>query len=311
MKGSRPTTITMDKTRIQGFIEASVSSASFGLIPLFSIPVLSAGMSLSSLLVYRFAFGCAVMLGVLIFNRTSLHLHRGEFLRICWLALLYDISALTLIWGYSYLPSGVATALLFSYPVWTNLIEIVFFHQHFSKSTATAIVLAVGGVFLLSGSEEGLSIVSVKGVLIELCSGLTYSIYMVSVGQMKIRKMGSLKLTFFVFLLGMLLLFFYCIFTQGRLQPITSGTMLINLLLIGLLPTALSNVSLIMAVKKIGSVLSAVLGAFEPLTAMCIGILVFGEPLTVAVAIGFLLILASVMILVLREKSNVSVAPRK
>lgn len=295
----------MNKTRLQGFIEASVSSASFGLIPLFSIPVLAAGMTLSSLLVYRFAFGCVVMLAVLMFNRTSLHLRWGEFLRICWLALLYDVSALTLIWGYNYLPSGVATALLFSYPVWTNLIEIIFFHQPFSKSTATAIVLAVGGVFLLSGCEKGISIVSFKGVLLELCSGLTYSIYMVSVGQMNIRKMGSLKLTFFVFLFGMLILFFYCVFTQGGLQPITSPSMLINLVLIGLLPTALSNVSLIMAVKKIGSVLCAVLGAFEPLTAMCVGIIVFGEPFTLAVSVGFILVLASVMILVLSEKESV------
>lgn len=43
----------------------------------------------------------------------------------------------------------------------------------------------------------------------------------------------------------------------------------------------------------------SVLGAFEPLTAMSVGILVFGEPLTINVGVGFLLVIAAVILLIL------------
>ena len=52
---------------IKGFLNASISGITFGLIPLFAIPVLSTGMHSTSVLIYRYAFGCLAMLGMLIF----------------------------------------------------------------------------------------------------------------------------------------------------------------------------------------------------------------------------------------------------
>ena len=52
---------------IKGFLNASISGITFGLIPLFAIPVLSTGMHSTSVLIYRYAFGCLAMLGMLCF----------------------------------------------------------------------------------------------------------------------------------------------------------------------------------------------------------------------------------------------------
>ena len=99
----------------------------------------------------------------------------------------------------------------------------------------------------------------------------------------------------------MLLLMLYAIFTSGGLPAIHTGMTLLNLFLLGLLPTVVSNITLILALKNIGSTLVAILGAFEPLTAMCIGITVFGEPFTTSIGIGFVLILIAVVLLVLKK----------
>ena len=48
--------------------------------------------------------------------------------------------------------------------------------------------------------------------------------------------------------------------------------------------------------------MAAILGAFEPVTAMLVGVLVFSEPFTVPIAIGLMLIIASVIFLVLSNK---------
>ena len=93
-------------------------------------------------------------------------------------------------------------------------------------------------------------------------------------------------------------------FTRGRIDPIETHSKLINLFLLGLVPTAISNVTLIISLKQISSTMAAVLGVFEPMTAMCVGILLFGEPLTLPIVVGFVLIIVAVLILVLSKRKT-------
>lgn len=286
---------------VKGYSNAIVSAATFGMIPLFTLPLLSAGITMPSILFYRFGVGSLAMLLVLLVNRKDMRISLEQLWRIALLAFLYDLSAVALIMGYNYLPSGIATTLLFSYPIWTSLIMTVFFHERLSLPTVFAILIAVGGVACLSGMTHGFKLNSLIGLALEIVAGLTYSIYMVLVKVMKVRTMGSLKLTFYVFSTGMLFLLLYALCVEGGVSPVVTWHEAFNLLVLALLPTALSNVSLIMAIKQIGSTLTAVLGAFEPVTAMLVGILVFGEPLTAPVVLGFCLIILSVFILVLQN----------
>ncbi len=283
---------------IKGYAYAILSAASFGTIPLFSIPLLEAGMELPSVLIYRFAFGCLFMMGFLLWRRQTLHIRWGDGLRIAFLALMYACSAVCLFQGYHYMPGGVATTLLFSYPVWTEVLLIAFCHQRLTVRIALAIGLAIGGVFLLGGIGQTDGIRSLTGVALELTSGLLYAVYMVIFPHMRIRKLPALKLNFYIFFMAMLLLLLYASFTAGGIQPVSDGRSVLSLILLGLLPTTVSNVTLVRSLTLIDSASVAILGAFEPLTAMTLGIAVMGEPLTPAVIIGFLLIISSVLILI-------------
>ncbi|MGM9672257.1 MAG: EamA family transporter, partial [Bacteroidaceae bacterium] len=57
-----------------------------------------------------------------------------------------------------------------------------------------------------------------------------------------------------------------------------------------------------MAINRIGSTETAILGATEPVTAVIVGIIVFSEHITVQSACGILLIVISVSIVVARDK---------
>ena len=287
--------------KLHGFAGAITSATAFGLIPLFSLPVLATGMPSTAVLVYRFSFACLIMLVVLMYQRKSLHLHFGESLRLMLLSVVYTGSAVFLMEGYRYLSSGIATVIMFSYPAWTALLMMIFRGEKASGTTFLAIGLAVAGVCFLSGIENGVGNISVLGICLELLSGLSYAIYMVAYPTMNIRTIPTIKVNFYIFFFTMLLLTLYAIFTSGGLPAIHTSTTLLNLFLLGLLPTVVSNITLILALKNIGSTLVAILGAFEPLTAMCIGITVFGEPFTTSIAIGFVLILTAVMLLVLKK----------
>lgn len=254
-------------------------------------------MTHSSILFYRF-FVAAVMLGgVLFLARKSFRVTPEELFTLGWLSLLYTGSALFLFWGYDYLPSGVATTIIFLYPVFVAVIMAVFFGEKPSGFTYCAIVLALIGVGLLSGvgSAEGIQL---KGVLIEIMSALSYGLYIVGVNQSSVKHMGALKLTFYVFLFDAVTFLLFAVW-KGGLQSIPNGSGQLNLVLLALVPTVLSNLSLVYAIKNIGSTFASVLGAFEPVTAMAIGVLVFSEPFTRSLAWGLALIILAVSLIIL------------
>ena len=103
--------MALNNNNIRGLVEASISAIAFGTIPLFSIPVLKEGIDSLSLLVYRFAFAGVIILLVLIGNKRSMHINRGDAFRIMFISLLYAVSAIALIEGYKYMSSGIATTL--------------------------------------------------------------------------------------------------------------------------------------------------------------------------------------------------------
>ena len=56
---------------------------------------------------------------------------------------------------------------------------------------------------------------------------------------------------------------------------------------------------LIESIKRIGSTLSSIIGALEPVTAVCVGVFVFHEPFTSRISLGILLILSAVLLIIL------------
>ena len=100
----------------------------------------------------------------------------------------------------------------------------------------------------------------------------------------------------------MILLAAYNITTEGRIETVPDTECWINIILLGLIPTALSNICVTMSLRLIDSTIVAILGAFEPLTAMVIGILVLGDPWSLLSLSGAALILLAVAILTILPK---------
>lgn len=285
--------------KINGFLYGLLSSASFGLIPLFALPAMQQGMHFESILLYRFVFAALALGAILLLNGQSFRIQQKEIPSLLLLAFLYLVSAVFLFWGYQFMASGVATTLHFMYPVLTTLIMMLFFREKKSVWRFAAISLAVAGVFFLS-SGDGSGTVTLAGILIVLLSALGYALYLVTVSQLKIGRMKGLKLTFWVFLFGSLLLLIGIAPTTG-VQSIPDTTTAGNLVMLALIPTVISNLALVRAVKSIGSTLTSVLGAMEPVTAVCIGIFIFGEAFTTGIGLGIGLIIAAVTVIILKR----------
>lgn len=285
--------------KLNGFLYGLLSSASFGLIPMFTIPAMQQGMQFESILLYRFAFATLALGVILLIDGQSFRINRRDIPSLLLLAFFYLISAVFLFWGYKFMASGIATTLHFMYPVLTTLIMMLFFREKKSIWRFMAIALAVAGVFFLSQGDDSGSITFI-GIFIVLLSALGYALYLVTVSQLKVGQMKGLRLTFYVFLFGTLLLFIG-IGTTGHTQPIPNLHTAGNLVMLAIIPTVISNLALVRAVKCIGSTLTSVLGAMEPVTAVCVGIFMFGEPFTKSVGLGIILIITAVTVIILKR----------
>ena len=181
----------------KGFACALVSAAAFGTIPLFSLPVIAAGMSYGSILVVRF-FLAAVLMGIALkVLKKSFAVTKKELLLTAAFSLCYTGTAFILFWSYRYITGGMAASLLFIYPVFVTLIMILRYKTPVSALTLISLITAVAGVFVIS--SDG-SRVDARGVALAIAGAFIYALYIVGVNRTSLKNMENLKLTFYILL---------------------------------------------------------------------------------------------------------------
>lgn len=116
-------------------------------------------------------------------------------------------------------------------------------------------------------------------------------------------RINSTVLTCYVMGLGTVLYFIGALTTSG-LQLVADGYTWLIILGLALPATAISNITLVRAIKYAGPTLTSILGAMEPLTAVVIGVFVFKELFTLNSAIGIILILLAVSVVIFRKQKN-------
>ena len=232
-------------------------------------------------------------------RKESFHVEKREIPVLVLLGFFYTASAMFLFWGYSFMSAGIATTLHFTYPIFVTLIMLLVFREKTSWVTLMAIVLAICGVARLSINEGEMKL-NALGVFIVLLSAVGYALYITTVNKSRVQKMTGRKLTFYVFVVSTIL-FAVKAGTNAGIQAIPDAMSLMNLVLLAIVPTVISNITLVLAVHNIGGTLTAVLGAVEPITAVCVGVLVFSEPFTPNLAVGILLIIIAVTLIILSK----------
>lgn len=285
--------------RFKGVLYGVATSVTFGLIPLFTLPLMGKGLVYDSILFYRFLFATMALGVMMLIKKESFRIDRRDLPLLVLLAFFYTFSALFLFWGYGVMGAGVATTLHFTYPVFVTLLMFVFFREKTSWVTWIAILLAIGGVAMLSLSPSEMSL-ELSGVLVVLLSAFSYASYITVVNRSRISHMNSRKLAFYVFVFTTLIFGVKDIAGEG-VQPLPDISSAGLLLLLAVVPTVISNITLVLAVQNIGGTMTSILGALEPVTAVCIGTFIFGEAFTAHEALGIFIILVAVTVIILTD----------
>ena len=327
-----------------GYVFAALAAASYGTNPVFAKPLYADGMNPDSVLLFRYAFGIALLGLLMIWNgrrrhnlSTAFRVSRHSLPQLVILGILMALSSLTLFLSYNYMPVGIASTLLFTYPILVAVIMTLVYHEPMSWLVVICLLLATSGVGMLceqtppspllrgetpSGIAEILplgrySAPAVRGIegvrrnegvspfmigaLLVLLSSLSYAIYLVGLNKTRVRTIASMPVTFYVLCFGFLL-FVWRICFGGAFTLPQHGVMWLNLIALGLLPTVVSLLLTAWAIQRIGSTSTALFGALEPVTAVALGIIFLGESINLREFMGMVLIFVSVTLVVYRRK---------
>ena len=279
-----------------------ISAVFYGLNPLFALPLYEEGMNPDSVLFYRYGFAIVLLAVLLKLQRQSFSLSRKEIVPIAVMGLLFSASSLFLYLSFMYMDAGLACTILFVYPILVALIMFLFFHERLSFVGILCILLALTGILLLyRGDGDGA--VSTTGVVLVLFSSLSYAIYIVGVNKSSLKGLHTGKLTLFALLFGIIIYVVRLDFLTS-LQPVPSVAASIRLFSMAFFPTIVSLVCMTAAVHRIGSTVTAVLGALEPVTALVIGVLLFDETITPRITAGVILVIGAVTLIVLGDSTT-------
>ncbi|SEW14262.1 Threonine/homoserine efflux transporter RhtA [Chryseobacterium wanjuense] len=289
--------------KLKGYALGIISAVSYGLIPIFIVPVKQAHFSLDITLFYRFLFSALMIGGYLLYSKESFSINKKEGLILAVLGMCYALSSEFLFLGYDFLTAGIASTVLFIYPVIVALIMFFFYKEKLNFISILSLLLAFAGVIVLCLKGKGLEI-NYIGLGIVMLSSLFYALYIIIVNKSNI-KVSGFKLSFYsmLFTSG----FFMIKALLGKESfAIPSITLFFSFVVFAFLTTVVSTLCLVFAIKSIGSTPAAILGALEPVVAVLVSVLIFNEKFTFNLFLGITLILVGVILNVLAgSKKNV------
>lgn len=288
--------------KVKGYVLAAVGGAAYGLNPLFAVPLYQTGMDASSVVFFRYLTAVVMVAMLAKYKGCSLKIEKKAVLVAFCLGIMVVGSSLTLFHSYNYMDVGVASTILYVYPVMVAAILTLFYGERVSLRTAFCIVLAMVGIALLYVNGDGVQL-DPLGTVFALVSALTYAIYMVCINKSRLRRIPMVVVTFYILLFG-LVVYIPMLLVGFRFTPIETGTQVFYIFCIALFPTVISFVCTASGVLKIGSTPASILGALEPATAVVIGICVFNEKVTCRTAVGMLLVLIAVMIIITKKEKH-------
>lgn len=295
---------------INGLFYAAISSMSFGFSPLFSLGLITAGLSDFDILSYRWFIAGLVLMIYAFCKKKSLRLNSfGEVWKVILLSILRAITSVTLLIGYVNISSGIASTINFMYPVIVTICMMLFFGEKRSKIDFLAIAASIFGVYLLAsgdsimveGGNTGL------GLACSLISAVSFAAYYILMKQVKADKIEVVKFTTWIMMLSAFYFIICAIIFNGRLTLVTDMKSWINILGLGLWATMVSNITGVKGIRRIGPTMTSVLGALQPVTAVILGVLFLGEHLYTRSLIGIMIIIAAVTIIVLHQNTRKTV----
>lgn len=235
-----------------------------------------------------------ILIGILLKLRIPIMPEKSNWkIVFLWMGLCMAITSVLLTISYAYIPVGISTVLHFIYPTMVAVLGVIIFKQRPNKGKIISLVLCLIGIAMFF--EKGGS-VNILGIIMALCSGVTYALYIIGLDHPSVQKMHYLRLTLYM---NISIVIVSGIFGAARGEIVFGMPMLswVYMLICAVFTMVLALCMFAVGAKYIGGLTSAVLSTLEPITSVIIGWLFLGESLTWLKLIGCVFIVISIIVI--------------
>ncbi|MDM0114179.1 DMT family transporter [Variovorax sp. J22R133] len=200
--------------------------------------------------------------------------------------------------GLAYVTASFERLILYLNPTLVLLFGWVVYRRHITRMQVAGMAISYAGVLLVFGHEigTGASASAAWGALLIFLSAVSYAGYLVASGEF-VKRLGSMRLVGLATGVACAL----CIVQYMALRPLgavleVAPQVVWLSILNATVCTALPVLAVMMAIERIGPAMAAQTGMVGPMSTILMGVVILGEPFTVWIAAGTLLVIAGIFV---------------
>lgn len=257
------------------------------------------GVDAVTLITYRMLFAFPLFLALAGWaGRGKPSLTRRDWITVLGLGFTgYYLASFLDFAGLAYITASFERLILYLNPTLVLAMGVLFFKRAVSAKQLISLGVSYCGVFLVFGHElKAPGSNALLGASLVFASAVSYAIYLLFSGE-EVKRLGALRLTGLATSVACV----FCIVQFLLLRPLSALQVAPEVLELSVLNATLCTfvpvLMVMMAIERIGATVAAQTGMIGPLSTILMGVVILGEPFTVWIAAGTLLVLAGIWML--------------
>lgn len=292
--------------RLLGMLAVLVAASMWGTLGLFGKMLYAEGVSVEALVAFRaFVAWVAVVCFVALARRPGSLRVVGRDLALLVPMGVFGVGSFYFFFFYTVQegPIGTAAILLYSAPAFVVVLARIFLHEELGPLQILALLLTVGGIFLVAGAYDPANLeVRPVVVLSGLVAGLSYGMYSIF-GRPLAGRLDLAVILFYALGAGSLVLVLAALPTLHTLLGLSAGAYLI-LFMLAFVHSALGYVLYTFGLRRLEAGQAAILATVEPVVASVLGVVLLNEAMTALKLLGGVLVLAGAALAQIRLRKT-------
>ena len=283
----------------KGRLYLVLSAVLYGILPCLTSIAYRGGLNGVTLTFLRSVLAIPLLLVIIIADKRALRLPPDRLKSVLLLGFFGGTLPILLLYiSYQYIPTGVAAALHFIYPLIVVAAMAVITRSRLPRVTVSAVMLVTAGIFMFADPGAGLNTV---GLMLSILSGVFYGFYIIYLARSGLEDMDHVVLTFYVTVIMSIALFIFGI-ASGKLYFRIAPASWSLSVLISFVVTLGAMPLFQLGVRSCGAAEAGIVSALEPVTTLFLGVIVLGEYISAAEVMGGAMIILGIL-LIERHKS--------
>ena len=286
-----------------GTLFTLLAACGFAAVSTFTVIATKEGVSLASLLMWRYVIGAAVMV-TFVATQNYPRMPWREAVRFIVLggggqAVLVGMALSSL----RYVTPATLAFLFATYPAWVTLVQIVRGAEQITARRLLALAMSLGGIVVISGAPlaaaNGSSNVRM-GLALALGAAVVYGMYIPLMQWM--QKKHPVAVTSAYAKIGSAFCFLMLALSDQTVSASFSSKAWMAIVGLALFSTVLPSVFFLMGLMRLGPVRTAIVSSVEPFLTAMLAAVVFGQEITINILIGGAMIVSAVVVLQFRRE---------